>query len=266
MNYIDIFRNGSGIHIKKANRGKFTDYCGGKVTSECIQKGKHSSDPAVRKRATFAANARKWKHKEGGIVKGKEGIETNYKSVDTRDLFKPDSIFDADNLQLAKELIKRKYNKVEEPVKEEAVDEIKSGWEDFFDTYKEENYPIIDSNSDSLVVKEDISDDLKTLLDMFNTASIKVKVTSGFRKDAVTKQGKQSHHATGNAMDIVPEDGNFIALKQAIKTNPEISAFMKEKGLGVIDETTADMLAKTGGTGAHFHIGPDKLGQEFWKV
>lgn len=50
------------IHIKKENRGKFTDYCGGKVTSECISKGKNSSNPAIRKRATFAANARKWNH------------------------------------------------------------------------------------------------------------------------------------------------------------------------------------------------------------
>lgn len=48
------------IHIKKENRGKFTDYCGGKVTSECISKGKNSPNPAIRKRATFAANARKW--------------------------------------------------------------------------------------------------------------------------------------------------------------------------------------------------------------
>lgn len=54
------------IRIKKANKGKFTKYCGGKVTSECIAKGKRSSDPAVRKRATFAANARKWHHAFGG--------------------------------------------------------------------------------------------------------------------------------------------------------------------------------------------------------
>lgn len=59
---LPLLKNGSKIHIKKANRGKFTDYCGGKVTSECINKGKHSSNPAVRKRATFAANARKWHH------------------------------------------------------------------------------------------------------------------------------------------------------------------------------------------------------------
>lgn len=62
------FAKGGGIHIKKANRGKFTEYCGGKVTSECIAKGKRSSDPAVRKRATFAANARKWKHSNGGYL------------------------------------------------------------------------------------------------------------------------------------------------------------------------------------------------------
>lgn len=54
------------IHIKKENRGKFTEYCGGKVTSECISRGKNSESPTIRKRATFAANARKWKHSKGG--------------------------------------------------------------------------------------------------------------------------------------------------------------------------------------------------------
>lgn len=68
MNYIDYFKNGSKIHIKKKNKGKFTDYCGGKVTEECIQKGKHSPSAAIRKRATFAANARTWKHQTGGRV------------------------------------------------------------------------------------------------------------------------------------------------------------------------------------------------------
>lgn len=64
---MNTFKDGGGIHIKKANRGKFTKYCGGKVTSACIDKGKRSSSPAVRKRATFAANARKW-HAGGGYV------------------------------------------------------------------------------------------------------------------------------------------------------------------------------------------------------
>lgn len=63
-----IFAKGGKIHIKKANRGKFTDYCGGKVTSECIARGKKSKSAAVRKRATFAANARKWHHAFGGYL------------------------------------------------------------------------------------------------------------------------------------------------------------------------------------------------------
>lgn len=65
---LEFLKNGSGIHIKKENRGKFTDYCGGKVTSECIAKGKRSPNAAIRKRATFAANARKWKHQFGGLL------------------------------------------------------------------------------------------------------------------------------------------------------------------------------------------------------
>lgn len=65
-NGIESSKKGSKIHIKKENRGKFTDYCGGKVTEECIQRGKNSPNPITRKRATFAKNARAWKHQEGG--------------------------------------------------------------------------------------------------------------------------------------------------------------------------------------------------------
>ena len=55
-------KKGNKIHINKENRGKFTEYCGGNVTNACIQKGKNSSDPKIRKRATFAANVRTWNH------------------------------------------------------------------------------------------------------------------------------------------------------------------------------------------------------------
>ena len=65
---LEILKNGSGIHIKEKNKGSFTRWCGGNVTSECIQKGKNSSNPKIRKKATFAANARKWKHKDGGTI------------------------------------------------------------------------------------------------------------------------------------------------------------------------------------------------------
>jgi len=56
------YKKGGGIHIKKKNRGKFTEYCGGKVTDACIRKAKSSGNPTLVKRATFAANARNWKH------------------------------------------------------------------------------------------------------------------------------------------------------------------------------------------------------------
>jgi len=49
-----------GIHIKPENKGKFTDYCGGKVTDECIQKGLNSPSATIRKRAQFAKNSRSW--------------------------------------------------------------------------------------------------------------------------------------------------------------------------------------------------------------
>jgi hypothetical protein len=65
---VPYFKKGSGIHIKKKNRGKFTEYCGGEVTQECIDKAKKSKNTTLRKRATFAENARKWKYQYGGSV------------------------------------------------------------------------------------------------------------------------------------------------------------------------------------------------------
>lgn len=77
---IPYFKNGSGIHIKKENRGKFTEYCGGKVTQECIDKAKKSNNPTLRKRATFAENSRGWakKHNTGGQVPTPPKINKEY--------------------------------------------------------------------------------------------------------------------------------------------------------------------------------------------
>lgn len=54
--------NANKIMIKPENRGKFTKYCGGKVTNECIRKGLGSNSASIRKQANFARNARKFKH------------------------------------------------------------------------------------------------------------------------------------------------------------------------------------------------------------
>lgn len=58
--------NKSGIHIKPENKGKLHSELGvpqnKKLTSEEIDRGLHSKNPAERKRANFARNARHWSH------------------------------------------------------------------------------------------------------------------------------------------------------------------------------------------------------------
>ena len=61
-------KNKTKIHIKKKNRGKFTDYCGGTVTQSCIDRAKSSGSSTLKKRAVFAENSRRWKHQKGGII------------------------------------------------------------------------------------------------------------------------------------------------------------------------------------------------------
>lgn len=64
FNVDDIIPNHSegGIHIKKKNRGKFTETM--KRTGKTAEELKHSKNPLTRKRATFAINARKWAKKK----------------------------------------------------------------------------------------------------------------------------------------------------------------------------------------------------------
>lgn len=82
-------KNGAKIHIKKKNRGSFTKWCGGNVTEECIRRGKNSSNPKIRKKATFADNARHFKHKDGGIIKA-QGENSTYNLFQSLKNFKPD--------------------------------------------------------------------------------------------------------------------------------------------------------------------------------
>lgn len=62
------------INIKPSHEGLLHKNLGvakgKKLSVKSEEKAKHSSDPAVRKRATFALNARKWHH--GGKKKGKK--------------------------------------------------------------------------------------------------------------------------------------------------------------------------------------------------
>lgn len=77
---IPYFKQGNKIHIKEKNKGKFTEYCDGEVTQNCIDKAKNSGNPTLKKRAIFAENSRSWKHTKGGqlIPKRKIGQTLDY--------------------------------------------------------------------------------------------------------------------------------------------------------------------------------------------
>ena len=68
-----IFADGGGIHIKKANRGKFTESAkragmGVQEYARHVLANKDKYSSTLVKRANFARNASKWKHATGGIL------------------------------------------------------------------------------------------------------------------------------------------------------------------------------------------------------
>lgn len=103
--------------------------------------------------------------------------------------------------------------------------------------------------------------------DLLKQIGANARITSAVRPGAKTKSGKQSYHAIeGGAYDIVPNDQDFNRLRQVLTTHPLSIAWFREHDKGILDETTKEMLAKTGGTGKHFHIGPDRIADRFWKT
>lgn len=101
--------------------------------------------------------------------------------------------------------------------------------------------------------------EMQGLLDAFADAGISLRITSGTRPGARTAQGKQSNHAIGRALDVTPVEGQtFEDLAEAIRNSPDLVAYMREHGYGIYDETTPEALSRTGGTGAHWHLGPDQ--------
>ena len=86
------------------------------------------------------------------------------------------------------------------------------------------------------------------------------RITSLYRPNAKTKSGNTSHHSAGRAVDIVPINGSFDALERAMMQDESIVNYMKRYNLGILDEYTPNGYQKrTGATGNHMHIGPDKL-------
>ena len=101
------------IKIKKKNRGKFTKAA--KAAGESVQEHAHSvlNNPKAtklqKKRAQFAVNAKKWHHKDGGLLMQNGGqILPRYTSLINAGI-SPQVAFDTSNLSLVEDNRKNKY-------------------------------------------------------------------------------------------------------------------------------------------------------------
>ena len=101
------------IKIKKKNRGKFTKAA--KAAGESVQEHAHNvlNNPKAtklqKKRAQFAINAKKWHHKDGGLLMQNGGqILPRYISLVNAGI-SPQVAFDTSNLSLVEDNRKNKY-------------------------------------------------------------------------------------------------------------------------------------------------------------
>ena len=106
-----------------------------------------------------------------------------------------------------------------------------------------------------------------SLPDLLKQQGVDFTITSGYRPNAITKSGHKSNHSIeGGAYDIKPANGkSFEDLKEQIYSNPTIVQWMNDHGWGIIEETTPEVMAKTGATGKHWHFGPDSMGVQNFK-
>jgi hypothetical protein len=95
------------------------------------------------------------------------------------------------------------------------------------------------------------------LLDLLRDKGIDTNITSGYRAGAKTKQGNKSRHSTNEAVDV-----RFPALGknayEAMLGDQDIVGYMLSNNLTAINEYNPNIAKKTGASGPHIHIGPDK--------
>ncbi len=121
-------------------------------------------------------------------------------------------------------------------------------------THKEQNQTgFVEYKSDDIDVGN-----MQGLIDAMVADGIKFRITSGHRPGAKTSSGKISHHAHGNAIDITPIAGeSWSNLMFQITHGPNTVAYMRQNGLGILNEISPAAQKRYGATGANIHIGPD---------
>lgn len=101
------------------------------------------------------------------------------------------------------------------------------------------------------------ADDLASeLLRLGVRARVTSKGRSAKQQARFNTPANRSWHVKNKAVDVVPTT-NWDDLKADL-LKPEVRSLFNSAGIGVLDERPASVQRKTGATGAHFHIGPDR--------
>lgn len=115
---------------------------------------------------------------------------------------------------------------------------------------------IVDTPEGQVVYKtQDINvGNMSEVIDFLVKNGVKFRITSGYRPGAISKSGKPSYHSYGNAIDITPVKGEDFAQLRKYLNKPMVMEGLKRMGIRILDETTKEMMAKTGATGPHLHL------------
>ena len=99
---------------------------------------------------------------------------------------------------------------------------------------------------------------MQPVIDLLNKYGIKYRLTSGKRGNYIGNSGGKSWHLDGHAIDISAPTGmsNDAFISQFVGNTPLLNE-LKKLNYGILNEYIPEVLAKTGGTGGHLHIGPD---------
>lgn len=100
----------------------------------------------------------------------------------------------------------------------------------------------------------------------FGSRAIRSQNASFGAKNSNHKK-RDPHTGYAMARDISIIGGNlddYTEFRRQIMSNELISKYMDTKGWGIINEVTPQILARTRGTGLHFHFGPDTWARRTW--
>ena len=201
---------------------------------------KGTSWPSTKKRMI--------KKQQGGTL---DDEFLNYDNVNISETPLPELTFDTSNFN--------PYNYIsEEPSKREVPNQSSEETSQEPNIQKEEK-PVLEKT----VKSPDFDPKLGLMGEFVKIATeegIPFRVTSGYRPNSITSNGSHSWHSKGLALDIIPKEGvSWEVFKNSFNKAPKTLKWIRDNKMGILDETTPEMLARTGGTGAHWHIGRDKM-------